>query len=491
MGTVPTGMLERRLRQTYLQWLGGLSTEADVAAAIRTFEKRSRAVIAKEGGHAASLGALADFPVPKLLELSPRAGTIYDEMQQAGIRASIAAGLNSRDAARQILNAGLGKSYRQLERLARTETVSAYWKNQWDSVADLPDIVMLWGSEESKKTCDFCLSRDGLVVEDSNIRDHPNGRCTLVPTLRQNVKYKGTLQPDGSVTMDSKWTQKPVTVKPPVVKATPEQLDPLSPKKNPAAPSVAQPVHQTTTVKAVTNADKINNAEIMFGTGSKQHLAAIKKFSTPNPLKAPTLQPVPPLQPRVIKSVKDMEDFGKSMPVPSQLSTKAAQAMDDYAKGTAYTANAVLRGQKTYLGRAIDARTKAYTKKFTKEVDNMMDASLVPEDVRVVRTVSPEAFGGLDKLRGLQGGVYEDKGYMSTSLAEKVNGKIYDVKDGIEMEIEVPKGTRALYMAGESYLKNERELLLDRGTKMAVQSVEYDEKRKKWKVKATVIPGPR
>jgi len=200
--------MERELRALYLRWLAGVPKhQNDLAAYINEFQQDSVALIAKLGGQAASLGALADFPVPKMLELSPRAGVVYDEMKQAAIRASIAAGLNARDVARQMLHAGLDKSYRRLERLARTETVSAYWKNQWDSTADLPLIVMVWGSEESKRTCDYCLSREGLVVEDPNIRDHPNGRCTLIPTLRSQVKYKGTLMPDGSVVMDPKWTK--------------------------------------------------------------------------------------------------------------------------------------------------------------------------------------------------------------------------------------------------------------------------------------------
>jgi hypothetical protein len=193
----------------------------------------------------------------------------------------------------------------------------------------------------------------------------------------------------------------------------------------------------------------------------------------------------------VIKSVKDMESFGSQMPAPSTLGANGAKVMDDYAKGTAYTANAVLRGQKTYRGRTIDARTKTYTKGFTKDMDKMMDASLVPEDVKVVRAVQADAFGGIEELKKLAGGIYQDKGYMSTSLADKVSGDIYNVKDAIDMDITVPKGTRALYMAGESYLKNERELLLDRGTRLAVESVTYDERTKKWKLKATVVPGPR
>lgn len=220
MPTIPTGKLERELRKLYLQWLAGVPRhQDDLAAYINEFERKSRMLIVREGGRVASMGALADFPAPKLLELSPTAGTIYNQMHQAAIQASIAAGLNSRDVARQMLNAGLDKSYRRLERLARTETTNAYWKNGFDSIRDLPLIVMVWGSEESKKTCDYCLSKDGLVIEDSNIRDHPNGRCTPIPTLRTQVKYKGTLMPDGSVYMDPRWTKADVTKQ-----LTPEEL---------------------------------------------------------------------------------------------------------------------------------------------------------------------------------------------------------------------------------------------------------------------------
>jgi hypothetical protein len=460
--------MERELRKAYLQWLAGIdSHQDDLNGYINTFDKKSRAIIAHYGGHAASLGALADFPVPKTLELSPVANVVYDQMKQAAIKASITAGLNSKDAARQMLHVGLDTSYRRLERLARTETVSAYWKNQWDSVADLPLIVMVWSSEESHRTCDWCISRDGLVVEDSNIRDHPNGRCTLIPTLRSAVQYKGTLQPDGSVDMDPRWAQQRVAGAKAQASAGPtteEQRDPLSGKTNPAAPSQALPVHASQGVPTVEIKTNIKPAAI---------------------------QPVHAPAPRVIKTMKDMDNFATGMPVPSTLTPKAAQVLDEYAKGTAYTANAVLRGQKTFRGRAIDARTKTYTKGFTKDMDKMMDASVIPEDVRVVRAVQADAFGGIDKLQELVGGIYQDKGYMSTSLAEKVNSAVYNVKDAIDMEITVPKGTRAVYMAGESYLRSERELLLDRGTRLAVQSVTYDERTKKWKLVATVLPGPR
>ncbi|USH44755.1 hypothetical protein SEA_JUANYO_4 [Microbacterium phage Juanyo] len=245
MGTVPTGAMERELRKLYLAWVMGLSYDnGSMEDQLLDFILRSEKLIARMGGRTAALGALGDFPAPKLLDLSPYMGKIYDQMQQTVIQAGILSGLNSRAVAQAMFRAGMDKSYRRLERLARTETTNAYWRNTWSSVADLPDIVLVWGSEESPRTCAYCRERDGLLVEDPSIRDHPNGRCTLVPTHRSQLRYKGTLQPDGSVTMDPRWADQRVKGARAQASAgptTPAQRDPLSGKSNPAAPSRAAP----------------------------------------------------------------------------------------------------------------------------------------------------------------------------------------------------------------------------------------------------------
>lgn len=205
MGTVPTGRMERELRALYLRWLAGLPNAQDLTAYIALFEAQSRALIANLGGRAASLGALADFPAARYLELSPVAGVVYNQMEQAAIQAGLMAGLATRDTARQLLLAGLDKSFNRLKRLARTETTNAYWQNTFRSTEKFPNLVLVWSSETTPRTCDWCRSRDGLVVDDPNIRDHPNGRCTLIPTLRSQVRYRGTLRADGSVYMDPAW----------------------------------------------------------------------------------------------------------------------------------------------------------------------------------------------------------------------------------------------------------------------------------------------
>lgn len=390
MGTVPTGTMERELKKLYLRWVTGLTIDStDLAGKIASFQADSEALISRLGGRTAALGALGDFPAPRLLQLSPHAGTIYDQMQQAVIQAGILAGISSKEAAQAMFRSGMDKSYRRLERLARTETTSAYWKNSWDSIADLPALVMVWSSENGPRTCQWCQSRDGLVVDDPNIRDHPNGRCTLIPTLRSQVKYKGTLQPDGSVDMDPRWADQKVRG----AKATPSagptteaQRDPLSGKPNPAAPSQAEPAQRVQDYGSMSSNDKIAAAEKMFGTGSPQHQAAVKKFSSPAPVKkvvVPEPQPVTNVRtfgqdvtPKVRKdriSAGDwryVDDRGQRAAVLLQNDYRAEQAIKKMAK-------AMREGSDTRV-----AIPKAWSKEFTGTVTDVAGARYTEQQVR-------------------------------------------------------------------------------------------------------------
>lgn len=189
MGTVPTGLLERRLRAEFLKWLKGVPNADDLDSYVRTYAEKASKIINSEGNRVARLGLLADFPAPKLIPLSIRPEVIYDKMQLSIIKAGIATGLNAKEIARGILNAGLGAGYRDVERLARTEVVSAYWRNQREQVDGL-GLVLVWSAENGPRTCPYCLAKDGLVVEDETVRDHPNGRCTLIPKLPDRVPLR-------------------------------------------------------------------------------------------------------------------------------------------------------------------------------------------------------------------------------------------------------------------------------------------------------------
>lgn len=206
MPTIPTGELERELRKLYLKFVFGLSLDStNLPEKLADFERRAFLLIERMGGRVSMLGALADFPAPKYLDLSPWLGTVYNEMQTVAIQAGIIAGSSSKEAAQAMFQAGLGKVYHKVERLARTETTNAYWKNAWGSIADLPLLVMVWGSEDGPRTCQWCRERDGLVMDGPDLRDHPNGRCTPIPTLRSQVNYRGSVSVDGSMYYDSAW----------------------------------------------------------------------------------------------------------------------------------------------------------------------------------------------------------------------------------------------------------------------------------------------
>lgn len=209
MPTIPTGELERELRKLYLSYVYGLAFDStNLQARTASFQRKAIELIERLGGNVARLGALGDFPAPRSLDLSPWAGTFYVEAQQAAIQAGITVGINSREVARAMFRAGLDKSFRRLERLARTETTNAYWKNAFDSVADLPALVMLWGSEDGPRTCAWCRERDGLVMDSASLRDHPNGRCTPIPTLRSRVQYRGSISPDNQIYWDPTWVSR-------------------------------------------------------------------------------------------------------------------------------------------------------------------------------------------------------------------------------------------------------------------------------------------
>ena len=214
MPTIPTGKMERELRRLYMQWVHQLPNhERDLHSYVAKFQKQSMDLIERMGGDVARLGALADFPAPKRLDLSLHVGTIYSDMELAAISAQIGTGLNPTDTARALVRSGVDKSYRRLERLARTETVRAYWKNAWDSIDGL-GLVMVWGAERGPRTCEWCLERDGMVMDSSNVRDHPNGRCTPLPTHPSQVDYRGSVRDDGTIYQDPAWTEKPKDWKP-------------------------------------------------------------------------------------------------------------------------------------------------------------------------------------------------------------------------------------------------------------------------------------
>jgi hypothetical protein len=150
----------------------------------------------------------------------------------------------------------------------------------------------------------------------------------------------------------------------------------------------------------------------------------------------------------------------------------------------------------TYTGNSYDdinghLRTGAPASDATlhtiEEMDKVMGARPVPEDIMIVRGT------GIDHLNlhsplDMQGGVFDDKAYTSTALG-KTPPPPFDGKP-VWMHLRVPKGTPALWLDHLSQFPGERELLLARGTQYKVTRVVMDEAAGKWHVYGEVLPRP-
>lgn len=107
--------------------------------------------------------------------------------------------------------------------------------------------------------------------------------------------------------------------------------------------------------------------------------------------------------------------------------------------------------------------------------------SPLPADLVMERVVGADAFGGEDKIAGLTGKVITDQAYQSASLGGTSLGR-----QGVVMHIGAPEGTPAVVI-GNRLVVGEREILLARGTRLAVSRAEEVDGR--WHLWAMVIPG--
>jgi hypothetical protein len=191
--------------------------------------------------------------------------------------------------------------------------------------------------------------------------------------------------------------------------------------------------------------------------------------------KADVVVKPPATEPHRFTDVADMKQFGERMGQPSG---DAAKAVKEYTTGTSGDINSVLRG-----GRSKFTNQKKLDS-LVRDLDAAMKDSTVPEDVVVYRGTKLIAFGGKSPDAFI-GKVLSDKAYLSTSMAGDVSaiGK----GEAVHFEIRVPKGTKAVYAAGVSAHKAEKELLLDRNSGLAIESAVYNERTRKWRVVATVV----
>lgn len=109
-----------------------------------------------------------------------------------------------------------------------------------------------------------------------------------------------------------------------------------------------------------------------------------------------------------------------------------------------------------------------------REATDLIDSAMypLPRQTTVFRQATTRAFGinSIDDLNTLVGQELRDFGYLSTSVNFEQN--LSSISD-IHIKIDVPKGKKGAYVADVSMYPEQSELLLARGTKVKIQSVEY------------------
>ncbi|MFE9764301.1 ADP-ribosyltransferase [Streptomyces sp. NPDC005808] len=117
-------------------------------------------------------------------------------------------------------------------------------------------------------------------------------------------------------------------------------------------------------------------------------------------------------------------------------------------------------------------------------MDRVMGSHPVPENIMVVRGTDV-SYLKLRSLLEMQGNIYDDLGYTSTSLGKDPAFAFQPV----HLHLRVPEGTPALWIDHISANKGERELLLARGTEYKVTRV-FQDAAGKWQVYGEVLPKP-
>ncbi|WP_279617006.1 ADP-ribosyltransferase, partial [Streptomyces yokosukanensis] len=127
------------------------------------------------------------------------------------------------------------------------------------------------------------------------------------------------------------------------------------------------------------------------------------------------------------------------------------------------------------------------------EMDKVMGARPVPEDIMIVRGTGVDhvKVGGhpIDSPLDMLGGTFDDKAFTSTALG-RTPPPPFDSKP-VWMHLRVPKDTPALWIDHLSKYPGERELLLARGSEYKVTRVFFDEAQGKWHIYGEVLPRPK
>lgn len=155
--------------------------------------------------------------------------------------------------------------------------------------------------------------------------------------------------------------------------------------------------------------------------------------------------------------------------------TAELNAVKRYGTSVGYrSTNAVLRDDKKQLNLFNDAQLKAGVKN---AVDLQSAMAPLPANVKLFRGTGAHAFGqnsisaNFDELKKLEGSTLTDEGFISTTVDEKKAVSYDYAKKPIQMIINAPAGSPAVYADAGIPGHNEHEIILGAGTSYRIDQV--------------------
>ena len=227
---------------------------------------------------------------------------------------------------------------------------------------------------------------------------------------------------------------------------------------------------------------------------TKKETKAVKpKAKKPKPVVEETPKRIePPLSKEKAKaeskkppSPKEFKDFSASVDATPKQKVKSRKGMDKWGKQnfepakTAFTQkeyDSVIEYKRdgyvdvnNYLRKGTKGSPKQFedTKRIVNELDAVMNKSVLPDDVTVFRGLANDDFG-----KNAVGKVFEENGFMSTTLDRETASAGFTGDKGALLEIKVPKGYNGSWLDDSGIRKDtglkEWEILLKRDTKYKI-----------------------
>jgi hypothetical protein len=181
-----------------------------------------------------------------------------------------------------------------------------------------------------------------------------------------------------------------------------------------------------------------------------------------------------PLGDTVQQDQWERDHFGGAL---HRLTPQEADTLRDYANTGSKDINAYLRGERDDDDWGGSNYTKAISDRQVADLDGALARNRLAHKVILFRSVSDESvarlFGYNLGDEGLVGATGIERGFLSTSTTQHI-WKLIGSRDAL-LRLRVPAGTPAMSTKGVSWTRGEREVLLARGLRLRVRSVNYDE----------------